>query len=425
MNIKSLFETKKQMLLFVLLQILCIFPLLVFHVQSKVIIVWALVSFFIMFKVSKQKFRKENLKLYFINTSWIFWLLLTLIYSKDFFNGIKEFERIIALLIIPFILFFFSYKITAQQRFILFLTFTLSLLCFTIYSYVYIINFFKNHYYSLHISGKEFDLWHYFKFHLKVSKLYLYENGVDNKFLFFYHKSYYSLSLIFGISFLVYRIIKKQKYRVCFTLITLFFVFMLFVHVSKAHILVFLFLAILGLIFYNTRLNLINKRVAKILVLFFISGCGLFYYIADKNSSQLGASFINRSNINKCSFELMEQKPLFGYGFGGLKKSLVSCYEERLKTNSNYYYPFIQKQNTHNYFFYIYLSSGIVGVFLFLLMVYHNLIVAIENKDVLYLFFLIGFFITLLFENSLYRIYGVLYFSIFNSIFLQKYLKQP
>ncbi|MDC3388477.1 hypothetical protein OAX11_03085, partial [Flavobacteriaceae bacterium] len=163
MTIKSLFSTLKSNVGYLLLVLLCTFPLMVFHVQSKVIIIWALVSFLLLLKSSKTRFTKDNLSLYFFNISWVLWLLITLIYSSDVLLGLKEFEKIISVIIIPFIIFFFTQKITARQSFVLFLTFTLSILCFTIYSYVYIINHFEVHYYALHLKEKSFDLWHYIK----------------------------------------------------------------------------------------------------------------------------------------------------------------------------------------------------------------------------------------------------------------------
>ncbi|MDC3388814.1 hypothetical protein OAX11_04830, partial [Flavobacteriaceae bacterium] len=77
----------------------------------------------------------------------------------------------------------------------------------------------------------------------------------------------------------------------------------------------------------------------------------------------------------------------------------------------------------HNYYAYLYLSGGLIGVVLFLGMMFKNIKIALQHDDMLYLLFLIAFFITLLFENSLYRVYGVIYFALFNSVFLQKYLR--
>ena len=416
----DLFKSK---VTYYLLILLCAFPLMVFHIQSKVIIFWALLSLIFMVKKSGKKFFRENLVLYFINIGWVIWLLVTLIYSSDVLVGLKEFERIISIIIVPLIIFFFTDRISSRKKFILFLTFAIAILCFTIYSYVYIINYFKVHYYSLYLKGNEFDLFHYIKFHLKVSRLYLYGSDSDSSFLLFYHKSYYSLSLLFCICFLVYSTFKKPKYKFYFIPLLLVFVLMMFVHLSKVHVLLLVFFCVISLLFYLSKIDLSTIKHKNIIIIVSMITAAFGYYGANKNADYLGSSFISRNNINECSVALIKESPILGYGFGSVKRIMKDCYTEKLKTNPNFKFPLQLNQNTHNYYFYIYLSGGILGLILFLIMAYYNINIALQNNDKLYLLFLIGIFITLLFENSLFRIYGILYFTIFNSIFLQKYLR--
>jgi O-antigen ligase len=113
----------------------------------------------------------------------------------------------------------------------------------------------------------------------------------------------------------------------------------------------------------------------------------------------------NRVQIYKCAIELIEKKPIFGYGIGRDKKELYDCYKENL------YYLYENRFNTHNQYFSILLRSGIIGFIIFLCFLYYNYDLAIRSSDLIFLSILLFYTVIFLFENVLERQNGVIFFA--------------
>jgi O-antigen ligase len=122
-----------------------------------------------------------------------------------------------------------------------------------------------------------------------------------------------------------------------------------------------------------------------------------------------------RKAILDCSISISKENFLYGVGFENLQTKLNECYGE------NYDSSFYKSQNylTHNYYFYILVSSGIIGFLLF--MGYLIIVVRTCLKTNLFLFniFLFSTLIVCLIEDYLYRHYGVLYFNLLLICFIQ------
>lgn len=111
-----------------------------------------------------------------------------------------------------------------------------------------------------------------------------------------------------------------------------------------------------------------------------------------------------RYAIWTCAYEQMKtSNKLFGEGIGDVRDMLSTCY----KTN----YPELEKYyNTHNHYFYIYLTVGLIGLSAFFISLL-NIVFISKTKDKQFLYLALFFFLyTFLFENVLERKYGILLF---------------
>ncbi len=120
-----------------------------------------------------------------------------------------------------------------------------------------------------------------------------------------------------------------------------------------------------------------------------------------------------RAGIFNCTFELIGQRPILGYGIGGDKKALNECYE-KFPTEAyklKYY-------NTHNQYLNFWLLSGIASLAIFVFSLLYAFRTALRNRDNLFLYFLILCSISFLTENILSRQAGSVFYYFFICLFI-------
>ena len=84
-------------------------------------------------------------------------------------------------------------------------------------------------------------------------------------------------------------------------------------------------------------------------------------------------------------------------------------------------YAFINRLNSHNQYLSILGTTGVIGFFIFLLLMGNNLILAIRNKSLLFFSFLIIIAIAFFTDNILSRQWGLIFFCIFNYLIYEHY----
>ena len=120
-----------------------------------------------------------------------------------------------------------------------------------------------------------------------------------------------------------------------------------------------------------------------------------------------------RKGIYYCSWILAKESIWYGYGIGDVQEELNSCYSESFDTNT---YQLVE-YNSHNQYLHVLLSAGIFGLLLFLLSLIIPLYLSLKQKNYSWFFFtlfIMGCFLT---ENIIDRHDGVIFFSLFNSIY--------
>ncbi len=119
-----------------------------------------------------------------------------------------------------------------------------------------------------------------------------------------------------------------------------------------------------------------------------------------------------------CAAELFAANPLAGVGIGDVQDALDGCYSGY---DTNAYA--LRNYNTHNFYFHVLLACGLPGLLYFLFFLYRCLALAFRSAGKTYQVLLILCMTFMLFENLLSRFHGVLFFAIFNSVFISLHLR--
>lgn len=246
---------------------------------------------------------------------------------------------------------------------------------------------------------------------------------------FVIHPTYYTAIVVFCTAYSLEKVLKEKKYIEI--LYVFAFILITFLVLAKINILYIAVLLTLMLLF-RSRFT-IRQKITSILFLFVIGTLLIFLIPGVKNRfSEIYRSFNNppknlsydstnvRVAITTCSFEIAKENYLFGVGFDNLEDKLYECF--KVNYDSSFYEN--HKYLTHNYFYYIFLSTGIIGLLSLLFYCYR---VALEvkkiNRFLLYVVIINVFFICLT-EDYFYRHYGIFYFNLILMTFINhsKYL---
>ncbi|PXX27829.1 O-antigen ligase [Arenibacter sp. ARW7G5Y1] len=110
-----------------------------------------------------------------------------------------------------------------------------------------------------------------------------------------------------------------------------------------------------------------------------------------------------------------DDKVLFGYGQGDVQ-DFIDYHLFTYNLGPNWFEGF----NVHNQYLHILLTYGIFVLIFFMTYLIFSFTKAIRNKDHLHLFFLISMCFVFIFEVSLFRNKGIIFFYFFNTLFLLK-----
>ncbi|MEK6780175.1 MAG: O-antigen ligase family protein [Bacteroidota bacterium] len=114
-----------------------------------------------------------------------------------------------------------------------------------------------------------------------------------------------------------------------------------------------------------------------------------------------------------CSLESFSKSPIIGYGAGTQFLRREQCY-----ANYSFYGPFGTDFNSHNQYLEYLLIGGIVLLMLFLSQLCYSFRAAFKSGSWLHLLFLVIFITTCLGESLLETHKGIVFFALFNSIFI-------
>ena len=121
-----------------------------------------------------------------------------------------------------------------------------------------------------------------------------------------------------------------------------------------------------------------------------------------------------RLAIWDCSWEVSKESPVVGYGIKGHEAVRAACYQEKY----TFHGPYGTKLNSHNQFIEFALVGGPLLLGLFVAQIVYSARIALANGAKLHLIFIFLFAITCCGESLLETQKGIVFFALFNSLFI-------
>jgi hypothetical protein len=415
--IKGLFLEKRFDIL--LLMIAACFPIYM-HSISGVLLPAVGVGTILLFIYQKRTFNRHHLtrkfQYFFVTTIFYVIQVFSLIYTTDLSFGISILIHGIYILVYPLVIIFFVGKITNTH-------FNLITSCFVITCFIYVVYihycFFNAGLYS-NFKPAEFN-----ELPFRDTLMGLKVGGR--------HPTFVSMWLLFSVLFLVHYLSKKKS-----TLRqTVMFGLMIFIFIATT---ILLSVKITVVAFFFSLLVLIYRIIRnKFVVIVAFGALTTIFIISIYTISFLRARFIDefriaelkppvglrtnsiniRVGIYQCTYETFKKNWFIGTGVGDSQYELNKCYES---FDTDVYKERVY--DTHNNYMDIGVSTGIIGLFSFVYMLFFHLKESIRQKNTLFIVFLVFIMICMLPENILSRNHGVVFYTIFSSLLMKFNLQE-
>tara|TARA_R110001592_G_scaffold83316_1_gene246712 strand:+ start:5327 stop:6541 length:1215 start_codon:yes stop_codon:yes gene_type:complete len=380
---------------------LALLPLLKENVNSILIILCSLLT--LVYNIQTKEKRKLNPQL------WILTLPFWMFFLHELLSLDNNFDRVLVHL--PFLIFpiIFAYKptyIDADIKKKSLFVFQISVL---LQCSIYVIYFLLNNSIS--------------KFFYVQNNIPFFREYVSENYFFEIHPTYFSSFLLVSFTVSLFLLTKDKKN--IFAIINMaIMVFFIFLFSSRMIVLTLLLTIVLSGIYLiiqrgiKQSILIIFSSLVLLAVLIFPAKNVIgkrFSEIKTEINKPIVGDYYNSTNtrmaILKCSFILLKEAPLFGYG-DRLQEKLNTCYKEN--NNSNFYLK--QTFNTHNYYINLVTYGG--WFFLLLFVAYLFYVYKKINYSALGLFLFIQFLIINITENYFSRHYGIVLFAYLTAMFI-------
>ncbi len=343
--------------------------------------------------------------------------LVSLTYTSNHKEGMFVLEKQMTLLIVP-IIFGFSLKVTITDFKLVIYSFILSVFiacCYLLYLFL-----------TRYMIVKDILP---FQFFLNTQLHHQFSSALN------LHATYFSIYVCFSIACSSYLLFKaRSAYKIVAALFLIVFMISL-VLLSSRIILIALFIITVCVLPFFLR-----KKALIIYGILFLSGCAVLFYAVSnisafkdrfktdtlrelnlKRGKDKLFTFENITTTNdatraerwKCAVELIQEKPVLGYGTGDEKKRLEEKYVKYKLTNSS-----VNNFDAHNQYLAFMIKSGIFGLLAFLILLGQSFFIAIKTRNYYLLCFIIIISMTALTENVLESNKGILFFAFFNSFLI-------
>lgn len=339
--------------------------------------------------------------------------LLGLLYSENIHYGLSKLETKLGLLIFPF-LFSTSDELNNSKLFqvikrnYLIASLAGASICYIIATYHFL-----------------FEL--YCRKNNIILPEYPYTNYFFTSYLsYFFHYGYYAMYMNIGIMF-AYSLFFERilKFHWFITIIIFLSIFIMMLG-SKAGIICMFIIHFLFIIRYALHRRYINTRSFYLILNLIILSLILFMFIPHtKNRVKIISDVFMKKKVDssstestqlryfawKTAIDLIEKRPISGYGTGDANNVILQQYKIK-----NYYGPLKKEINAHNQFMQTAISIGLGGTALLLLFFLWLIYIGFKYKNFYIQVFSIITFIAYLFESYLETQAGVFYTTIFSMI---------
>lgn len=376
---------------------LAFFPIFPFFLVSVAIAFFLLLSVFQRVLIKPDSSKSIFNTQFFIIQILFFVLLLCISGFKDSFSPtLKYLEPSISLLLFPVFWYVTKSKITKEERKSVLKTFVLSSFLLGIYIVLFSI-------YDSILNNSDFTI--------------LYEEVPILSIHPLYVGLYFFMSIV-----LIYLeglfINKPLKYSLLF-----FFTLLIIAMASRAVLLVLLLF--FAIEFFRTRITLKSKLAIVFLGL--VISFSAFYVIKPLQKKVIEISSSEyyqlpnkdwptsaqiRIGLNHCALPIVKKNWITGAGIISFENQLNKCYSKFNNIEKIRY-------NSHNYYSFLLGSGGILCLLSFLLLLFCHFKAAFNNSNKTHLYFLVLISLSLLTENILSRVYGVVFMLFFMTIFVK------
>lgn len=390
----------------ILLPLLFLFPILKENLCTVLIIVICINT--LIYSVLSKSYRQINRSVFLLTIP--FWIIVCRSFlTTDLKESINHVQHSSLFLIIPLFFSLIPNEFFRKKKIDLYITF-LKFTCLLI-AIIYVIAFFRSN------SADEFFV--VFQ-HVSSFRNFIYYDFT----LFKIHPTYYTTLLVFCSAHSFDLILRQKKYiQFLFILPFLIISILLLTRLT----IVLMTLTLTSMVFLRSGLKVRQMLFLSGGILILVVGIGMFTPGIKDRFVELFESFnvkpenvaYDSTNIRRaifdCSVDISKENFLLGVGFENLQDELNACYKD------NYDSSFYEKINymTHNYFFYILVSSGIFGLLLFLFYLGNVIKIATKANQFLFYVFLFNVIVIWFTEDYLYRQYGILYFNLMLICFIR------
>lgn len=388
--------------------IMALFPVLPTGVESVLMFSAFTFSLFYFIYEGKKFWNKEKSFQMVLFSALFLIFIISLFYTQDIQNGLKFIIRLLPTVLFPAIFLFNKETVLTKDKFSSITTvyrtavfLALIFLHITLFKQLYDSNIqyweFRQLIESkIKVHGTYLSMWIGFGIIIEIYKIR--ETIALRKYV-----STLGVLIFIIYSFYWQYVIGSRMPFLATILVSFFCVFKSLKHIIFATILI-IFLSIVLIL----KVDRIGERFVKLKDYDFSFPKGKY----EDNYPNISNEQI-RNGIYFCSFETLKEEPLLGYGVGDVEANLQSCYDNTFTDTDTYK---VTNYNSHNQYLNIILSSGIIGLALYLLSTFYFLRKAFINKHGIYISFTLFIFLNFCFENILSRHDGVIFFSFFNSL---------
>ena len=383
-----------------LIPLLFTFPLFKENVSSFFFILLAANT--VVYSIITKNYKNFNYKQAAI-LSIPFWIIsISCLLRGTFFDNLKDINHALFFLLFPIVFGLIPSLYFSKERIALYIS-ILKNACLII-CFGYILSYFVNH------SLEEFRQVEY---NISSFRDYVYsEIG-----FFKIHPTYFTAITTFCIAYSLEKVLKEKKwYEIAYILVFMLLTFLLLAKIN----IIFMFILIPITILFRSNISKSGKIISFSVAMTVFAGLVFFVPGINKRFTELYES-VNRppvgaahdsTNIRvailKCSTEIAQEHYLFGVDFVKLPGVLHECFA------SNYDSAFYVDHYylTHNYFAYIFLSTGILGLLLLLFYTYNVMIILRKINLFIVYVMAVNVFLICFTEDYFYRQFGLFYFSL-------------
>lgn len=401
---------KKNIFLYATMALAC-FPVLPMKLGAYVIAVWFVVAVFEHFQAPSYASKKQLH--WFLPTIgfFVFYALYAFVEGANS-TSLHMLERKFSLLLIPMGFYLIRRPLTKKEFNLIMRTYQWACTLLALYTLAQFIPLYTAN--TISISSQDFNLF----FRTEVENI----SGI--------HPTYISMLFLFSVFLTIHKLYKlkgklsRLEAWVSIVQIVLLLLFCVLL-TAKGPLLFFIVGTSLSFFILNRRIGIVTFATASILLLLsilFVPPVQVKFNELIKSQDE-SETLINSVSIRKgilnCSYALIEEHWLLGAGLKEMQNELNNCYAQ-------YDDPIFLKAsfNTHNQYFDSLISTGSLGLLLFLLMLFYPVKGLTKKEKIIFFFFKLFVLLCCLTENVLARQYGVVFFSFFNALFLKHYTEK-